>query len=408
MDVGIMTFALSDNYGALLQTYATAKAIETLGATPVVYKYNDNERINASMCTSAKIKHMVWKYVKNVFLFGIKKRKFNMFRKSYIPMTTRCYHNNYELKKEPGNYDLYIAGSDQIWNPDVFLYDKSYFLDFVPEGKRKISYASSFGKAVFNCKNVEDYAKLLGEFECLSVRESSGVNIIKEVCNKDATVVLDPTMLLDKTEWRKLALYGKKRARNFKGILCYVMPGDKEVTETIEYVAQQLHKKTGLPIMRLGLKEYEVLKHGYEQCDIWAGPLDFVSYFNNAEYVVTNSFHGTAFSLVFEKKFYVIINDKLKEEQSLQERVLSILDKVNANEAIITTSQKDVSEEAILDYNTISSKLDEERQKSLDYLKNAFKEERVVVDKKNVLAVVRVTQFVLKELLEWLKIKRDL
>ena len=126
-----MTLALSENYGAALQTYALCKAIEKNSVTSVVYKYNDKKRITDSLQGSAKIKHLIWKQLKTVLTLGIKAKKYRIFRSKYIPFTEHYFHNNDELKLDNENYDIYISGSDQIWNPDIFLHDTSYFLDFI-------------------------------------------------------------------------------------------------------------------------------------------------------------------------------------------------------------------------------------------------------------------------------------
>ena len=353
MKAAIITLAVSENQGAVLQTYALCKAIEKFDITPVVYKYNDNKRILGSLQGSAKIKHAVWKQLKRVITLGVKGKKYRLFRNQYIPFTTKRFDNNADLRNDDTKYDIYISGSDQIWNPDIFLYDTSYFLDFVPQGEIKISYASSFGKATFNKSYCKKCAELLNEYKKISVREESGIKIVKNLCGKNAEVVLDPTLLLDEREWHELAVHAKKKAKNFKGILCYVMPGDSTVTDAIESIAQQLHKKTGLSICRIGVKEYDILKYGYKQTDIFAGPLDFLSYFENAEYIVTNSFHGTAFSLNFSKKFYVVINKLLDSKEALHERVISLLDKVQANNAIIYTDNVKLPEAYARLYNPL-------------------------------------------------------
>lgn len=372
MKAAIMTLALSENYGAALQTYALCKAIEKNSVTSVVYKYNDKKRITDSLQGSAKIKHLIWKQLKTVLTLGIKAKKYRIFRSKYIPFTEHYFHNNDELKLDNENYDIYISGSDQIWNPDIFLHDTSYFLDFVPKGKKKISYASSFGKSTFNKSYYKKCAVLLSDFQEISVREESGTNIVKDLCGKEAKVVLDPTFLLDKQEWHELALNASKKAQNFKGILCYVMPGDSKVTDAIESIAQQLHQKTGLPICRIGIKEYDVLKYGYKQTDIFAGPLDFLAYFENAEYIVTNSFHGTAFSLNFQKKFYVVINKFLDDKEALHERVLSILDRLHAKNAIIYTDNTKLPDTYNINYSEIETALNIERKNSYEYLKKAL------------------------------------
>lgn len=365
----IMTLALSNNYGAALQTYALAKTVEDLGVETVVYNYNDTKRFTYGCSAIKKIIHTVWRYVKDAMSLWQKKLGFRKFRSKYISLTKKRYHNNSELQNAQDDYDVYISGSDQIWNPDVFLYDTSYFLDFLPDTCKRISYASSFGKSSFNEKDKEKCGKLLAKYEWISVREDSGVSIVKELCGKEAECVLDPTMLLTKNDWDIIADGAKKKAKNFKGILCYIMPGDSKVVSAIVKTAEVLHKETGLPIMYIGIKEYDVLKYGIKNCDIFASPMDFVAYFKNAEYVVTNSFHGTAFSLIYCKKFYIPINDSLPKEKALHERVTSILKKTDAENAMFLVSDMKRKE---IDVEKIQKSLCLEREKSLRFLKDSL------------------------------------
>ena len=369
----MITTALSDNYGAALQTYALSQSIENLGHSSEVYNYNDPKRISASMTFKQKIIHTVWRFFVVLFTFDAKRNRYKKFRKKYLPLTGKKISSPSELKKNCGDYDVYIAGSDQIWNPGFFIHDTSYFLDFVPANRKKISYSSSFGKADFGkSKYYDRCCKALSEFDSISVREKSGINIVKNMCSKDAEWVLDPTLLLNKEEWKKVT---SDKADKGKYILCYVMPGDKNVTDAIEKLAVILQKKTGYNIIRLGTKEYEVLKYGKNGCDIKAGPDDFVNYFMNAEYVITNSFHGTAFSINFGKKLFIPINGSLQANEALHERIISLLKLVNAENAVVQTDRitddYDFSQNE-LDYDVIQNKLQQERVSSISYLEKAI------------------------------------
>lgn len=369
MKAAIITLALSNNYGAALQTYALAKKTKDFGVDTVVYKYNDLRRMTYGVPFHKKVLSTVWRHVKDAFSLWQKKKGFNDFRENYIPFTPKRYHNNDELKNAPQDFDVFISGSDQIWNPDVFLFDTSYFFDFIPDDCKRISYASSFGKSTFNESHMEKCGELLSIYSSISVREESGIEIVKELCGKDAECVLDPTMTLEAYEWDEIAESAKYKAKNFKGILCYIMPGDNKVVSSIVMVARQLQAKTGLPVKYIGIKEYDIFKFGVKDCDIFVSPMDFVAYFKNAEYVVTNSFHGTAFSLIYNKKFYIPINDELKKGKALHERVLSITKKLDAENALVSTSNLELKE---LDLEKIQNKLSVERKKSLSFLKDSL------------------------------------
>lgn len=371
MNVAIMTTALSPNYGAALQTYALSRAILDLNIDVDVYSYNDKRRLTDGMNLLSKVKYYLWNTSK-IFLFGGKKEKaFKVFRNENIPMTEKTYRCNQELCDDPGEYDVYIAGSDQIWNPDFFRYDMSYFLNFVPEGKKKISYASSFAKRVFSSPYYDECSKLLSDFDAISVREHSGINIVKELCGKEAVQVLDPTLLLNRNEWAMITENSSLRAKQFSGILCYIMPGDKAVTNAIEKNAQMIHKLTGLPIMRLGIKEYNWKKYKAEEVDLFASPTDFVTYFLNAQYVVTNSFHGTAFGINFGKQTIIPYNSQLKKEKAIHERIFSLLEELESFELLIPNEQI-INELPIQNVDKTSKLLQKEREKSILFLKSAL------------------------------------
>ena len=162
-----------------------------------------------------------------------------------------------------------------------------------------------------------------------------------------------------------------EKSKNFKGILCYFMPGDALVNSAIESIAQQLHKKTGLPIMRIGFKEHQVFRYPKGETDIEAGPAEFLQYFAGAQYVVTNSFHGTAFALNFGKPCYNPINDTLPPEKALHERIVSLLTQTEATEQMLPASNPIVPETYPVNLNTSKVLLEKLREHSLAYLKDA-------------------------------------
>ena len=372
MKASVITLALSDNYGAALQSCGLAVAMQKLGVQTEFYRYQDWSRITYGMSVLSRVKYEGLKAAKLLLTGGARAKGFAAFREMHIPMTKRLYGKNAELRQEPGDYDVYISGSDQIWNPGLFVFDYSYFLDFVPEGKKKISYAPSFGKAGFDPAYKEKCGKLLAQYSHISVREKSGEAIVRELCGKEAHTALDPTLLLTKQEWEPMMAQACKRAKAFSGILCYIMPGDKLVERAIESLAQQLHKKTGLPIMRLGIKEYDVFRYPGRETDIKAGPAEFLAYFAGAQYVVTNSFHGTAFALNFGKECYNPINDTLPPERALHERIVSLLTQTEATAQMIPASDPTLPENCGVDMEKSQQLLNGLRQASMAYLQNAL------------------------------------
>ena len=372
MRAAVITLILSNNFGAALQGVAFGVVLKQLGIKAEFYRYQNKERILYGMSFLRRILHWGMNCVRWLLTFGQRKRRFKQFRESYIPMTDKVYSQNEQLRQCPGDHDVFISGSDQIWNPEIFAQDYSYFLDFVPEGKKKISYASSFGSAGFHEAYRQKCGDLLSQYTHISVRETSGEKIVAELCGKTAITCLDPTLLLTPQQWKPMMENASTNAKQFVGILCYIMPGDKIVETAIESLAQQLHQKTGLPIMRLGIKEYKVFCYPHGETDIQAGPAEFLAYFAGAEYVVTNSFHGTAFAMNFGKKCYNPINDKLNGETALHERMISLLKQLDAMDQIVLAGQPVLREHIDMDMDRSQQLLNQLRHRSMEYLTNAL------------------------------------
>lgn len=372
MKTAIMTLALSDNYGAALQCLGLAKALQKMGVDTELFRYQDWSRVTYGMSALSRLKFEGQKAVTAVLTQKARAKRFAAFRENYIPMTKKLYSNNAQLQQDPGHYDVYISGSDQIWNPKLFLFDYSYFLDFAPEDAKRISYASSFGSASFNPAYKEKCGKLLEQYSHISVREKSGEKIVEDLCGKKATTCLDPSLLLTQEDYLPMMADATAQAKNFRGILCYIMPGDILVTDAIESLAQQLHKKTGLPIMRLGIKAHHIFRYPKGEADTKAGPAEFLAYFAGAQYVVTNSFHGTAFALNFGKPCYNPINDTLPPEKALHERIVSLLTQTEATAQMIPVSNPVLPETRDLDMEKSQALLNALREQSYTYLKNAL------------------------------------
>ncbi len=376
MKAGIITL-LSDNYGAVLQAYALTKAVEKNGIQAEIIHYNDKNRITYGLSPKRKLLH-AGRNVLTLLLTGHRKhRKLEQFRRQHLPLSSVHYTTHTQLAAYPPLYDIYISGSDQIWNPDLFQFDYSYFLPFAPEGANKISYASSFGKASFAGRYAQTCGAMLKPYRHISVRETSGVPIVKMLCGKTAEVCLDPTFLLTKEEWQSLIQDYHGKYANKRYILMYVMPGDTKVTDAMEQTAQILSRRTGCPIMRLGQQEYELLRYGRKGCDPACGLDDFLCLFANAEYVVTNSFHGTAISLIFEKRFYVPINLQLENRQALHERTKSLVDILNIPNVFLpcdTIRDDTVPETWPYEERAYAERLAKAREQSLTYLRKALED----------------------------------
>ena len=365
MKVGIITLQ-GNNYGATLQAVALNYMVNHMGCTAENLDYNDLRRVKRGLSLRAQVKNQLWNTVKTILVGHGKEKAFDDYRKQHLVLSKEKWTSQEALKQNPPRYDLYISGSDQIWNPDVINGDYNYLLAFVPQGGRKAAYASSFGKKAIQGQYADTYRMLLADYDDLSVREASGKELIKQLTGRDAQVVLDPTLLLNREQWTELA---DKRKEPERYILCYYMPGDKIVTDAIRRVSKQLEKETGLHVINLGLKEYFKLVPGMD-CRVDAGPGEFVRLFLDAEYVVTNSFHGMAFSVNFGKKLCVPVNGSIDASKARHTRLLDFLKMVHYEDAIcyVTQSQGEKTDFQFRAKKT-NSALELLRTESLDYLK---------------------------------------
>jgi hypothetical protein len=284
-------------------------------------------------------------------LKSIKEQNLRLFSKKYINESEKIYNKEtkYQLNDD---FDFFISGSDQVWNPNFLYGDDVYFLQFTEYTKR-ISYAPSFGISKIE-KEYDVYKKLLNDFNYISVREEDGKKIVKEMTGRDVPVLVDPTLLLTKEDWYKI-FPSKRKPIEKKYILVYFL-GEAEKDGLKE--TYKIAKKNNLEVINLLNLKYEKF--------YTVDPAEFVSLFANASLIMTDSFHGTIFSIIFEKPFIAY-----KREQ-MNSRIDSLLKMFNLNERKIENIAKENYFE--INYDRKSIILKQEREKSFNYLKTAIEE----------------------------------
>ena len=348
MNIGIMTFHRAVNYGAVLQAYALQKKLETYGNKVEIIDYRcskieeeispfDGFRKNIGTVNS--IKKMIFRTIKNM--------KFADFYRHYLSLSSPCY-NELDLKKNTSKYNVLITGSDQVWNFGCSGSDKAYFLDFANNAK-KYSYAASFGYDKLPEADPFDYKNLLEDFSGISVRENTAVSIVNEKSGKDAMVTLDPTLLLDLDDWKSLV--SKERPIKEKYLFIYYIREPKDLLKYAEKVA----KEKGLKIINAKKSKEFLMK---------CSPSDFLSWIYYSECFVTNSFHGTVFSILFHKKFAIEL-DNGKSINNRSKELMALLD-VNGRELDINNIDKMWDD---IDYTHIDTRLVNERNNSLEFLR---------------------------------------
>lgn len=315
--VGIITIHNSPNYGACLQSYALYRYIQQQGNDveiidlhrPFAYEdYIPSKKYVSSRSVKRSLLSRIKGNVKS--LIGIKPKKSSLYSPSAIKKfdefnavikLSQPYRGIDELYANPPLYDLYVSGSDQLWNPTQAYCLEPYFLTFVPKGQgKKISYATSVGITDLRDNEKKDFAKWLNLYDDISVREYQAQSLLQGLlADKKVNQVADPTFLLDPKDWKDMAVKPKQS----KYILMFTLQHRPEI---LEYCLQ-LSKQSGLPLIELGQVQPDVLDGSYTAVKD-AGPKEFLGYIENAELVITDSFHCTVFSLIMgANNFYTYI-----------------------------------------------------------------------------------------------------
>lgn len=352
MKVGILTFHKAVNYGAILQAYALHKALENEQIDNEIVDYTNNKiDNNYKLFTHKSMKRFIsdicYSYIKIK-----KKRKFNCFMREHIKLSKEC--KSYEdLKKIDNEYDAFITGSDQVWNYKHTGMDKGYFLNFTSENRKKNSYAASFGIDEIPKEQKEEYYEMLKDFNNISVRENGGKKIIKDLLQKECSVNIDPSFLIPKEEWRRIL----KKPKEKDYILIFVMQKNKTIFE----FAEKLAKEKNLEIIYISDSFKKRIKGKYKYT---LSPTEWLGYFFNAKYIITNSFHGLAFSLILNKNFFVELQKPPATGNARLEQLIELF-KVQ-DRKIINGRNENINSD--INWGYINNIIESEKNKSLLYL----------------------------------------
>jgi len=298
--IGIITISRTNNYGAELQAYASQKKLQLLGYDAelidyLFYKHKNHKATKASEPTigfskKEKLKHfflyrVISPVVEDFGSYFSKKisarnKNFKDFHKNNTVYSPQ-YKNFSELYQANHKYDVFIAGSDQIWNPSTRTSLAPYFLEFAPKEKHKISYASSFGVSQIDKKYYSIYKDYLSNLDAIGVREEDGLELVKDIANIDATRVLDPTLLLNKQEWSSVIKTPIKRKQKY--VIIYML----HESETLLKIAHYLQDQLNLEIIMLTKRAYSNKTYPKVINIEDAGPSQFIDLFSNASFVLT-------------------------------------------------------------------------------------------------------------------------
>lgn len=352
--VGILTFYLNHNYGSTLQCYALRKAIQKIS------------NYDVSVIPHVFIDRIVNGFGETYLREQYDKRlkKFDDFLKTEIGCTGK--HISYVTKENVPKCDYYVAGSDVIWNTVLTKKDTNYFLDFADSMEAtKVAYAPSLGVSDVKKLDVNIFNKYIDKFDFLSVREKRDISFIQKFTDKEVVHVLDPTFLLEKEDYL-LLIEKEEKKTDEKFILLYLVYDRTEnITKIIDY-ANRISLKKGYKVIHF---IYNIPYYIFEERGesfAFSGPKEFLWYVSNAELVITNSFHGLAFSVIFQKSFYVSVRkdgetklEGMLKELGLEERTFKMdIDFENTS--------------FYLNYEDVDKKLDHLKKKSYEYLKKSL------------------------------------
>lgn len=379
--VGIITMHIP-NCGSVLQAFATQKKLEELGFEAEVINYayptkwhflrrdaKDVDLKASRQGVAGHLRYLLQSASRRIL--GIKRDRNkaralkHLFIETKLNLSPVKYRTAEELRAEPPIYDFYLTGSDQVWNPRFAVGDTVFMCDFVPDGIPRASYAASFATEAIPDEYQRDYVKYLSKYKAISVRERPGEGLVRSLTGMSAEVVCDPSLLIDPGIWDRLADESSVSIKK-PYLLAYIPTYAYDPYPKIVELIDDIRRQTGLDVIYIFSERNPHRGRGGRMLNA-IGPTDYVRLFRDASHVITTSLHATAFSLIFKKSFYSVINDA----ESGDSRMLSLLREVGAdNRAIpISASGVDVTEP---DYSEITPKLDAWRGRSEAFLKDAL------------------------------------
>jgi len=369
MKIAIITFHKAENFGSVLQVYALSSVLKHIGHSvktidfevPVdMIQYNLFRTHIYKQRPQAFLGDLV--YIKKNFL---RKRRFSNFRKQYLDLTEKTYifgKNN--LQGLNDEYDAFICGSDQIWNTECTKgVIPEFFLSFVEDTRKKIAYAPSMPKKP-NKKYFKQLKKLISRINFLSVREFQTIRFLQEDIKIKSNIehVLDPTLLLNDTFYVDELGLSKQRTDNRQYIFVYILEDSDFNHSLIVKEAVKVSKKTGMTIKYVFMRKIKAFSNGKYVFGI--GPREFLEYIFNAAYVMTNSFHASVFSIIFNVAFCVFPR---KDSES---RMIELLETLNLMSNIYTTDNNQWMDSR--PYDITKEKLNVLKRSSIKYLMNSL------------------------------------
>ena len=350
------------SYGAVMQAYATYTILKELGYSPQIIDLCLESRFTLRLSkrfpipTQAIRRHVINGLIVDYIKHPFRIYRFHRFNK--LITYSKTYHKADDLYKNPPKYDIYLVGSDQVWNPCLIHNTEPFLLTFLTGNEKRISYASSIGRTCIPQKYTPLFRDALSKFKHISVRELQTKKIIASIISgANISVTLDPTMLISKEHWTSLS----KSVKYHNYILCYFLHNELNKLRFAEQVA----KYNSLKLIVVGDKVRNVNAKFLNQI----GPQKWLGLIKNAQHIITDSFHGTIFSIILNNSFTVLCNDIGKET-----RINHLLNILNLKGHITDNYNHPYNiRKTEINSQEIASRLDIEKNNSLNYLINALR-----------------------------------
>lgn len=344
-----ITFDHTTNYGSSFQAYALQAAVEKISLS-------DGTKCSYQLIPIRKCEDWpvirTWKHLLVAPFVALNRRMFVEFEQEHMHYAET--HRISDFVELNSITDAFVCGSDVIWNPDLNKNIDAFYLNFAT--KYRFSYAASFGKSEISENTRRKVAQYLPAFNSLSVREKSGIDIIQNSIGFTAQIVCDPVFLVDRNEWEEII---RKEISKKKYIFVYIT----HLSRPIERFLERLKHSTGLNIVYAANGPKQALKQGLFQVQT---PDKWLQLLHDAQYVVTNSFHATAFSVLFHKKFFTVVNGE--KSKGINVRMYDFLSTIGLTDRIFSEipEELDLSE---INYRDIDPKIEAIREKSLEFLR---------------------------------------
>lgn len=369
MKIGIMTFHSASNHGAALQAYALQTYLQKMGHEPFFINYH--------MGRSFPIR--LFQYIGRTPSSTMEKlnnqlrtRSFLRFQRTYLKVGETDYFDHIQLQKNPPSCDVYICGSDQVWNPNLIKLEKdenAFWLNFGNNTVRRVAYAASFGVYKIEEDLIKKYANYVKRFDFVSVREKEAVEIIRNLGKEKAIQAPDPTLLIDQKDYQRVYMGSMPTQADY--LFSYHLRTSKSPFMPIEQINETVLNKLKFDKTYKAYSVsllYNILHQRY------ISPSKWLAFLRQSRFVVTNSFHGTIFSLIYHRPFIVLL--KKGTSAGMNSRITSLLDVVGLQHRAVVDYDRKAIEELCredIDWNKTDTKLQEFKEVGYNFLARALK-----------------------------------